>query len=240
MGFGYLLLGYLTAFLLYLTVQALGIGSLALLLGYLLMLYGLLSLCRYNNSFAISKWMLLPLLLWTLYLMLCDVSALFVLPIPFVTGIYRRVADWIFFGLDVVFQFALLYGIRSIADGVGLKKYSVAAARNTILVGIYAILYISQNLSMPDSVKWYVVLFTNVFNLLWLLLNLLLLLGCTKSICREGDEEIAPKRSRFAWVNRMGDAYENVHSKLNAQARADGEAFMHNRQEKKKNRKKKK
>ena len=50
MGFGYLLLGYLISFLIYLTVQALGVGSLALLAGYLLMLYGLATLCKYHNA----------------------------------------------------------------------------------------------------------------------------------------------------------------------------------------------
>ena len=41
MGFGYLLLGYLVTFVLYLTVQGLGFGGIALLLGYGVMLLGL-------------------------------------------------------------------------------------------------------------------------------------------------------------------------------------------------------
>ncbi len=99
-------------------------------------------------------------------------------------------------------------------------------------------LYISQNLGLSDAVKGYVVLFTNLFNLIWIIFNLVLLLGCTKGICQAGDEEITPKRSRFEWVNRIGDAYEKTHEKMNEQARADGEAFMRRRQEKKKKKKK--
>ncbi|MBE6590188.1 MAG: hypothetical protein E7643_08415 [Ruminococcaceae bacterium] len=239
MGFGYLTIGYLIAFLLYLTVQALGVGSLAFLLGYLLMFYGLMSLCRYESAFSTAKWFLLPMMLGALYLLLADVSNLFLLGIPFVSGTVREVANWILFALEVIFQFALLYGIRMISDSVGIKKQSFAAVRNTIFVGIYALLYISQSLSMADSVKVYVVIFTNIFNLVWIACNLLLLLGCTKNICREGDEEITPRRSRFEWVNRMGDAYERTHNKLNESARADGEAFMRRRQEKKRNKKKK-
>ncbi len=238
MGFGYLLIGYLVAFLIYLTVQALGVGSLALLLGYLLMLYGLMTLSKYNSAFNASKWLLLPMLLGALYLLIADISTLFLLDIPIVGGTVRTVADWSIFLLGMVFQCALLYGIRMISDEVGIKKLSFAAMRNTVLIGIYAVLYISQSLEMSDSVKAYVVLFTNLFNLVWIIFNLILLLGCTKNICRAGDEEIEPKRSRFEWVNRVGDAYERTHQKMNEQARADGEAFMRRRQEKKKKKKK--
>ena len=238
MGFGYLLLGYLISFLIYLTVQALGVGSLALLAGYLLMLYGLATLCKYHNAFNIAKWLLIPMLLGGLYLLMADVSNLFLLDLPFISGGIREIADWILFVVGIVYQCALLYGIRMICDSVGVKKLSVAAMRNSIIIAIYALLYISQHLTMQNSVKVYVVTFTNFFNLAWILCNLVLLLGCTKNICRAGDEEITPRRSRFEWVNRMGDAYDRAHQKMNEQARADGEAFMRKRQEKKKKRKK--
>lgn len=238
MGFGYLLLGYLISFLIYLTIQALGVGSLALLTGYLLMFYGLMTLCKYHDAFNTAKWLLLPMLLGALYLLVADVSTLFLLDVPFVNGSVREIADWIMFAIGIVYQCALLYGIRMISDSVGVKKLSFAAARNTVFVALYALLYVSQYLTMQDSVKMYVVLFTNIFNLVWILFNLTLLLGCTKSICREGDEEITPRRSRFEWVNRVGDAYERTHQKLNEQARADGEAFMRKRKEKKRKKKK--
>ena len=239
MGFGYLLLGYLMAFLLYLTVQALGVGSLALLAGYLLMLYGLMKLCKYHSAFNAAKWLLIPMLLGALYLFIADLSRLLLLGIPFVKGSVRAVADWIIFIIGIVYQCALVYGIRMIGDSVGIKKISFAAVRNSVFVAIYALLYISQNLTMQASVKWYVVIFTNVFNLIWILCNLVLLLSCTKNICREGDEEITHRPSRFGWVNRMGEAYDRAHQKLNDQARADGEAFIRRRQEKKKHKKRK-
>lgn len=238
MGFGYLLLGYLISFLLYLTVQALGVGSLALLAGYLLMLYGLGTLCKYHNAFNIARWLLFPMLLGALYLLVADVSGLFLLDVPFVTGCAREIADWILFAIEVIYHCALLYGVRMISDSVGIKKLSNSAMRNTVMVAIYALLYISQYLSMQNSVKIYVVTFTNLFHLAWIVCNLALLLGCTKNICREGDEEITPRRSRFEWVNRVGDAYDRTHQRMNEQARADGEAFMRRRKEKKRKKKK--
>ena len=52
MGFGYLFVGYLITFVLYLTVQAFGVGGLALLIGYGTMMLGLWELTRYQKAFA--------------------------------------------------------------------------------------------------------------------------------------------------------------------------------------------
>ena len=61
MGFGYLLMGYLTVFLLYILASSVGVGPFALLIGYLLMLYGLLQLRRFQSSFSIAAILTLPL-----------------------------------------------------------------------------------------------------------------------------------------------------------------------------------
>ncbi len=238
MGFGYLLLGYLVAFLLYLTVQALGVGSLALLLGYTLMFYGFYLLNRYHSAFAIAKWSLIPLFGTALYRLAEDISALFLLDFPFVGGTFGDVMDWATFFLLTFFQFAMLYGIRMLADSVGLKKHASATVRNTLFVGIYALLYVAGNLPLFQTVKPYLTLSVTLLNLLWVICNLWLLTGCMKDICPAGEEELAPKRSRFAWVNRMGDAYDKAHEKLNEQSRADGECWRRNRQEKKRRKKK--
>jgi len=62
--------------------------------------------------------------------------------------------------------------------------------------------------------------------------DLILLLQCAKNICAEGDEEVAPRPSRFGWINRIGDAYNRVHDELNEKSHADGEAFMQRKMEK--------
>lgn len=240
MGFGYLFLGYLVAFLLSLTAGALGVKSLALIGGFLLMLIGISRLSRYHGAFALSKWLLIPMLLVALYWLFADIEALFLLPIPFVGGTVEAVVGWVDFVLTVLFQCALLYAIRMLADSIELKKISAAALRNTLFVGIYAMLYVASNLSLEETVAAYVTLFANLLNLLWVVCIAWLLVNCMKCIGSEGEEDAPPSRSRFAWVNRLNDAYDRTHEKLNEQARADGEALMRRHQEKKKNRSKKK
>jgi hypothetical protein len=72
-----------------------------------------------------------------------------------------------------------------------------------------------------------------LFNFAYIISGILLLLRCTKNICAEGDEEVAPKPSRFAWVNRINESYNKTMDKLKANSRADGDAFWHNHMEKK-------
>ncbi len=240
MGFGYLLLGYLIAFLLSLTAGALGVGSFALILGYSLMLLGLLRLSKYHSAFGLSKWLLLPMLIFSIDWLLSDIATLFLLPIPLLDGIARTVFEWADLALTVLFQLALLYGIRMLADSISLKKLSAAALRNTLFVGIYAMLMLSEKLSIPEEVRSYVVLVANIFNFVWIVCILWLILGCMKNIGTEGEDDEVPARTGPAWLNRINDAYERTHNKLNEQARADGEEFMRRRQEKKKGKTKKK
>ena len=86
-----------------------------------------------------------------------------------------------------------------------------------------------------------------LFNLVYLISNAVLLVRCAKNICAEGDEEVAPKPSRFEWINRISASYNQTMDKLKENSRADGDAFWHKHMEKKpqntanqKNKKKKK
>ena len=81
-----------------------------------------------------------------------------------------------------------------------------------------------------------------LFNLTYLISDIALLMRCAKNICAEGDEEVAPKPSRFAFINRMSESYSRTMENFRANSRADGEAIRHRYEEKKqqKNSKKKK
>ena len=241
MGFGYLFFGYLIAFLLSLTAEALGFGSLAMLLGLALMFLGLSRLRKYQAAFAFSLWMLLPMLLVTLYGLVAEISSVFLLGIPFTGGLVREIVSWVEIGLSVLFQCVLLYAIRMLADGIELKRISRAALRNTLFVGIYALLMIARNIStLSAELVGYLNLFANVFQLIWIVCILWLLVNCMKCIGAAGEESEEDSRSRVGWINRINDAYERTHSRLNEQARADGEEFMRRRREKKSNKSKKK
>lgn len=240
MGFGYLLLGYLTVFLLYILASSVGIGPFALLAGYLLMLYGLLRLRRFQSSFSIALILTMPLALATLPDCIKTVAAWLLWDIPLLGATFDMVLGWISFLLLICFQFAMLYGIRMLAMEVELSKIAAAAVRNTLFVGIYASVYIVGQIPVSEWLRPYLTLSVNLLNLICAFCNLVLLLSCTKNICPAGDEEVAPKQSRFGWVNRMDDKFESMHQSINDGARKDGEALMRRHLEKKEKRKKKK
>ena len=231
MGFGYLLIGYVVSFVIYITAAALNVGSLALLLGYALMLYGLWSLTRYQGAFAAAKWLTIPLLLTALYSAIGDACTLFLWQNPIAAA--KSVVEWCSFVLIVVYHFCMLYGVRMIATDVGLPKIATLAASNTMAVGLYAALCLVGNMPFAgESIRPYLTLSVMLFNLVFVISDIVLLLQCAKNICAAGDEDMPDKPSRFAWINRMIHAYSSVHESLNEKSRADGEAFMQRRMKK--------
>ena len=97
---------------------------------------------------------------------------------------------------------------------------------NTLAVGIWGALYLLCNMpALGETLLPYLNFSMGLFNLTYLISDAILLLRCAKNICAEGDEEVAPKPSRFAWVNRLSDSYNQTMDKLKQSYRSDGEAF---------------
>lgn len=233
MGFGILLVGYLITFVIWLTVQAINVGSLALLLGYGLMFYALSMLSRYHGAFAFARWMAAIQLIPSLWFLVTDASKLFGFTLPPIWADHVNSAfTGAAFALEILFLLSMLYAIRALADSIGLKSISMSVVRNMIFVIAHAVLSVATDLPFLAGIKPYLTASRFLVELVTIVSIALLLLGCAKSICREGDEEVAHTPSRFGWVNRMTDAYERTHKRLNDQARADGEAFMRRRREK--------
>lgn len=208
MGFGYVFLGYLTSFIIYATVDALSLGGLALLVGYGIMLAGLWTLTHYQKAFAWAKYLLFPLLLTALYDCVVSLAELFAWDLGFLSGESAQgIYAWIVFLLLMLFQFALLFGIRMIAKEVGLKQIEIKALRNAAFVGLYGILYAVAQW-MPEKTQGYLALPLVLLQLVYVIFNLLLLINCAKDICPVGEEDQPPKRSRFAFLNRIADTYE--------------------------------
>lgn len=209
MGFGYVFLGYLIAFVIYATVDALSLGGLALLVGYGIMLSGLWVLSYYQKAFAWAKYLLFPLLATALYDCLVSFAELFAWDLGGLTGeAAKTVYTWITFLLLMLFQLALLFGIRVIAKDVGLKQIQIKALRNAVFVGLYGILYALAQSLPEDSIKGYLTLPVVLLQLTYVIFNLLLLVNCAKDICPAGEEDLPPKRSRFAILNRISDTFE--------------------------------
>jgi len=244
MGFGFLFLGYLVAFVLSMTLERLHVGGLAYLLGYALMLRGLTELTRYQKNFSYAKYLTFPLLALAGYSLLGSFDTMFYWNLPIFVSSVREVVSAVTDLLMLVFQCAVLFGIRMLAREVELLHIDTKALRNMIFVAMYAILYCVARfpVSWVGSFVGYV---EYAKMLVWLVLvvcNLLLLLSCNKNICPAGDEDQPPRQSRFGFINRMNDAYNNVHQKNIDNAKRDAEAFVRRRREKKeqKNNKRKK
>lgn len=71
-----------------------------------------------------------------------------------------------------------------------------------------------------------------IVQLVWIFCNLFLIVTCAKDICPAGDEEVAPKRYRFEWLNRIGDAYERNRQRSIERTTKEAEEALRRRQEK--------
>lgn len=233
MGFGLLTVGYLLISVLHFTAEALGIGGFALLAGYALLFYALCKLESYQRAFAYAKWLSAVAMLPALYESVCNVVDLLLLDLPLFGEPVATVFLWADFLLEMTFLFAVLYGIRVLGVEVGLKSTAVSAVRDAFFVGIYAALYIVWNFPLPAHIRPYLTMSVQVFEFLIILLMVLLFIQCAKNICPAGDEEVAPRRSRFEWVNRIGDAYDRTHTRLKERSKKDGADFALRRHEKK-------
>ena len=243
MGFGYLLIGYLITHVIYLTLNGLGFGGLALLLGYAVMLMGLRELTHFQRSFAGAKWMLLPMALIALLDTAASLDALLLWGLPIFSAEVTAVFDTVAFALNVLFNVMLLYAVRMISSEVGIGSMSTAAIRNIVFVCIHAIVATVAMLpiGLPDETKQMLSFASMLLNVVWVVCNLLLLLACNKNICRQGDEDQAPRRSRLKWFNKIDDIYEKNKQSTIDSTREYAEDVLRRRQaEREKKRKRKK
>ena len=211
-----------------------GVGSLALIGGAALMFLGLRGLCRFNLSFIPAKWLTLGVVALGLCRLWQDAANWFSWQNP-ISNVMSGIITWASFVITLLVHFAMLYAIRVLALEVGLKKLASHAMYNTMGVGIWGALFLLCNMpSVGERLLPYLSFSMGLFNLLYLISNAVLLLRCAKNICAEGDEEVAPKPSRFAWINRMSESYSKTMDKLRANSRADGEAIRHKYEERRK------
>lgn len=244
MGFGYLFIGYLITFVLYLTVNALVpmMGGLALLVGFGTMMLGLWELTRYHKSFVYAKWTCVPLMAIALYRLVDDVGGLLFPDSSLLNDTALIVVTWIQFCLVIFFHVALLYAIRAISREVGLGSMEAKAIRNAVFVGLYAVVYLCTNLIFLEKpeIRGYFLFSQLLTELVYIVLNLLLLLSCTKNICAEGEEDVPAKPHRWAFLNKLDEVYDRTRQKRADQAREEGEAFAERRRRKKEQKKRKK
>ncbi len=242
MGFGYLLIGYLVTFVINMTIQSLGFGGVAVFVGSGLMLLGLSELTRYNRAFVWAKWLLIPILVISVYEMLESLNGMLLWSLPIFGASVGAVVDWLTFMLFISFNLAMLYGIRAITQELGILHMTTAAIRNSFFVCLYAVLYLIAHLPIEaiTAIGGYLALPVTLTYLIWLICNLTLLLSCNKNICRAGDEEQPAKPSRFGVINRLNEAYESNRQRSIEKTTQETEAFLRRRKEKRERKHKKK
>ena len=234
MGFGYLLLGYLATFVLYLTANRLGVGAFVLLFGYVLMLWGVLKLEKFEKRFGFAKLLLIPLLLGGVYQAIGEVLALLKISFPlFSSEMATTVYSWCLFLFLMLLQTVLLLSVASIAKGVGLIHISSKALRNLIFLGLYVLLYLLCNLPFAwvEAAKPYLIPPTVICQLLLIGLNLVLFLSCMKNIAPAGEEDPEPKRYRWEFLNKVGDAFERNRREAAESGRAYAEEKLRKKKE---------
>ena len=108
------------------------------------------------------------------------------------------------------FHMLLLFGIRELATATELPKLSEKAIRNFVVGAFYFALSVFGTLNTPikEDFTKYFGLPTLLIGLVWYILNIILIYSCYMWICLEGDEDMARKPSRFAFINRLNDSLE--------------------------------
>ena len=232
MGFGYVFIGYLMSFVLEMTVRGLEIYGAAELLGYGAMFLGLFTLSLFQSDFKGAKWSLIPLMLTAVFRVISSLANLFAWDLGVLGGQTAAViVEWSTFFLVMLFQIALLYGIRMISASVGLKLITIKAVRNSFFVGLYAVFYLIAKCMPEGDAVQYLGLSLTILQLVYVFFNLLLLANCAKDICPAGEEDQPFKRSRFEIINKIGDAYERNQQKAVERTMQEAEEKLRRRQE---------
>lgn len=242
MGFGYLFIGYLIAFVLYLTVQALGVGGLALLIGFGTMMLGLWELTHYQKEFVFAKWLCVPLLFTSAYQLVYQLGALFLWNSPIVSEAVQSAVLWFHFFLLVAFHFFLLHAIYLVCREVGIRHMATVAIRNTVFYAIYAVIYVLANsvFAQDSAARSYVLFSLVMMQVVCTVFNLILLINCAKNICAEGEEDVPQKPHRWNFLNKLDSVYDRTRQRAVENARRDGEAMAERRRQRKEKKKNKK
>lgn len=238
MGWGLLFLGYLLKFILGLNPL---FDVILTLPACILMLLGLKKLSLYCHTFHYALWS-------TALLAAVSVGGLIgaiVAPMGALPSAQAGLADWLrytatatsagWFILSemaavVLFHAALALGVKDIATRVGVQKNAVRAMRNLVVVGLYAVSFVlakaapaTAGVMMPTAV---------LIRLVFAVCNSILLYSCYMRIAPAEETKQLRKPSRFAWVNRLRDAYDEKTQKAIDADRAYHEKNARERREK--------
>ncbi len=198
MGFGLLFFGYLTAQLLSINLYR----AFFRLAGYVIVFAALSKLRRHNRFFAYAGFASLPLALISLVQSGFELFRLLGREIPTTLENPLESAMILF---SLLFHACLLLAVYTIARDTALPKLARQARLNLVLTAAYGLLEGLRAIPVQLGASYASTLYLMTFSLFLVLTvsSLILLFRCYMWICLEGDEDMAQKPSRFAFVNEM-------------------------------------
>ncbi len=199
MGFGILFLGYVLAFAFTLSSSY----FFSDVLGGLLMAYAFSKLSQFNRKFKY------PTICAAVYSALAISRAVATFVSSSVSDGILHVISALIAGSIIALHFTMFAAMIAITSDLGLSKIAMKARRNFIVMILYFTLYtltlLSKNrleATAPEFTS-YLYLFIQLFEIVWLIMNLVLIGSCLKRIGVEDEDapDLAP--SSFKKLNNM-------------------------------------
>ena len=211
MGFGTLFAFYIVSFILSFNPY----GCFFRLVGYLGMLMGLWELQQYQKTFLYAVYTVPAMVAVAAYQVFVSLDSSLGVPVSFVSESLTQVMDYVGAATILIFHAALFYAIWNIAREIGLPAIMQNVMRNAILMGLYYIMYLIAVLPFAwvALYRQYAAVIVVLFPLVWGIVNAALIFSCYKNICKEGDEEVPIRISRFAFVNKIRQEMERKEQK---------------------------
>lgn len=203
MGFGPLLIGYFTQYVISLGMGPFGFAG--MLIGFSLMLWALWELKDYCPTFIYSMVIAGLLLLCGFYEAAAYFDTALYLNIGISAENIKFVFDCIEFALNMAFNFTLLFAIADLSKRVDYLKTRDMSFSNMIFVAgfnLFQLIILIPGI-IPDSEKGFFQTLLIFAQLLYTILNSVLIFRCYAMICPEGEEDMPRKPSRFAFINKL-------------------------------------
>lgn len=228
MGFGILFFGYCITYIMALNPY----GVLFRLFGYVLVVLGCKKLGEYEPRFKRAGLLGVSLLVLTVVQVVSFAFDYAYENLLIANDLFPTVIDDVIFYVNLAlvcsFHIFLLLAIRYIARDTESDKIQSAAVRNLFFVCMYYFMVLLAYVPSPiqEPYSKYLALPLFMLNIVWLILNVILLFSCYAKICDESDVEMEQKPSRFEFVN-------NYRREMEERRRIADEKYAKKQQEKK-------
>ncbi len=198
MGFGILFFGYFAAFALSLA----NVYFFADIVGTLIILWAFFKLAQYNRYY---HWAIAAAFL---FLAACAANASSMLfSLYDGEGWLGITVTWVKNGASCMMHVMTFLGIRGIAGGASSEKLVKMSVRSLVATLIYfaAAVGVFVYLTVTASESQYLSLGVYFSRIIVIAMNLWLFYKCFAILVPADEDETAPRRSRFAFINRIDD-----------------------------------